>query len=636
MIKLKKTVLLLLALGAALMFCGCSSVKFSSVDTVLTVDQSFRGQRVMTTRLSSKDLNSLFDGDLEQLTAILGAEEFEPVECTAKLQDDGSAMMTMAISFNSYSDYFEKIKKIFSMNESLTEEEAPSVYYEYSDSFLKQGFVIEENFASEDLFFCIVQSLIPQIPQLEGKEKSDLFSNGKTTVVFEGEEIQTGNCVSITRMESNAFDFISVETVINGSGGFDMSVDYYVSQSVADAFGSRLKATMKTLVPDEGELISKKAENQMIYTINAAAVSTSDYVQKMNHMLHTEDTVFEIADESDEEDTLKARKKITQYLNGSYFLDFTDETTVMTYVLKAAPEYSFENCDSEYQFIQSCNFENSEDYCCTYVTVSPSDQITLYLGYSVDIDKIDVDTVMTNEKNFTRNIKFTLTPEQNNIIGERFEEQIKERLKENITYEKAKSGSNTVYTVTFKASGAQELSRMTCGFLDGNSDSSMSALSGGPATEDRLNKVGYDYTDKIDLSIFLSGSQSTKGLFYRFEYPKGYKGYFVENSNVENVLEDYNVLTCVTRNKVIEVGTYARKANVTGILIRVFLLLSFIGIVVVLLMNIRGIIRCIKKRRFDVLEFDLFSKRGYIFATILSVCVVVFLFSLLRLIFKIY
>ena len=86
----------------------------------------------------------------------------------------------------------------------------------------------------------------------------------------------------------------------------------------------------------------------------------------------------------------------------------------------------------------------------------------------------------------------------------------------------------------------------------------------------------------------------------------------------------------------IEVRSYAEKANVMGILQRVLLLLSLAGMLIVLLFNLGAILRCVKKRSFDPEEFGLFTSRGYIFVTIFAVCVVVFAISVIRLLFRVY
>ncbi len=633
---IKRNVLILLVFGIMLLLAGCSSMKPLDVNTRLIIDEKFNGQRVMTATLTSKEFKALFDGDLEKLNNLLSDSCPADMYSIATQKDNKDVEMTLTIPFATYEEYYDKVMKIFSGSSSYDAENMPSVYYEYSDSLLKKGFTIEENFDSTELFFWLIDAFVQQVPQLSDKTAEELFTPGTTVLEFNGEAIEAGNCIAISRMDSNALDNIRVETTLNNTGSYDVVIDYYAGSAVVEKLGSSLTVMMNDLLPEGGVFSTKTTETGKVFTIKVNAVSSEDYVNKLNKALHTDNTVFEVAEESDEQDTLKARKKITQYLDGSYFLDFSNENTTMTYALKASPEHSFENCESEYKYIQSCNFENTDDYCGTYVTVRPSDKITLYLGYSVDIDKIEVDTTMNNEKDFIRTMKFTLTGEQKGIIGQRFEDRIKERLQDNITYEKTTSGNSIVYNVTLHSDSAANLSLLTCAFLDGDSNTGNSAVSGGLADEGRLKKIRYEFVDKINFMTFLSGSQSTKGLYYRFQYPKNFNGHFAENNNYENILEDYNVLTCVTHNKVIEVRSYAEKANVVGILLRVFLLLSLAGILIVLLLNMGGILRCIKKRRLDGAEFDLFGHKGYIFATVLALCVVIFAISAIRLLFGIY
>lgn len=633
--KIKRNLLLFFGFVLILLLGGCSQMKPLTVDTCLTMDTSFRGQRVMTTEMTEKEFDLLFGGDLDYLNNLLSEKSPVDMDTKAEIEDNGNVKITVSIPFASYSEYYEKIMKIFSGSSTDTEK-IPSVYFEYSDSLLKKGFTVEENFTSTELFFWLTDAMLEDIEQLSDKTDEEIFSCGTTTLVFDGKEYSADSAINISQMDANALDTITVETTLNSNGSFDVVIDYYVSAQVVEKLGTDLTKIMRDLTPDGGSFTSTKNDDRTVFTIKVSAVSTDDYVEKLNKALHTDNTIFEVTEESDELDTLKANKKITQYLDGSYFLDFSDENTVMTYVLKASPEHSFENCESAYKYTQSCTFDNTEDYCCTYVTVAPSDKITLSLGYSVDIDKAEVETIMNNEKDFVRNLKFTLTQEQNKIIGDRFEERINERLSENITYEKTQSGNNTVYIITLKATSAAQLSELTCAFLDGNQSSGSSALGGGRSDKDRLNTIGYGFTDKIDLSVFLSGSQATKGLYYRFQYPKSFSAHFIENNNYENVLEDYNVLTCVTYNKVIEVRSYAEKTNIVGILLKLFLLLSLAAMLLVILLNLAAILRCVKKHRLDPEEFGLYSSRGYIFVTIFSVCAVIFVITVIRLLFGIY
>ena len=621
-------------LGVMFLLTACTSSGPMEVTTRLIADEKFNGQRAMSITIDSKSFKSWFDEDIEKLNTLIKENCPADMYGNAVENEDGSVTVIMTIPFASYEEYYDKVMRVFNAN-SYDPETEPTVYFEYSDSLLKKGFTIEENFSSVELCYWLVDALAKDNSKMENKTIEELFIPGKTMFVFGQQELETDSCIAYSHMESNALEHVRVETTLNDTGSYDVIVDFYVSMDVWNKLGIQLSETMASLVPEGGVFATKTTSERKVFTIKVTAVSTADYCEKLNQILHTDNTVFEVIEENDETDTLKARKIITQYLDGSYFLDFSDGNTKMTYVLKASPEHSFENCESLYNYVQQCTYENTESYCGTYVDVNPADQITVNLGYSVDIDKIEVNTIMHSPINFERHMKFTLTSEQNRIIGQRFEERIQDRLTDTITYEKTPSGGGYVYQVVIMADSAESLSKQTSAFLDGY-DSSNSQIFGGQSDENRLKKITYEFTDQINFMTFLSGSQATKGFYYRFEYPKKYMAHFVENSNHENILEDANVLTCITYNKVIDVKSYAEKTNWIGISQRILWWLSFVGMFVVILLNVPAILKCIKKRQLDMREFDLFSKKGYTYCTIFALCLVIFAVATIRLMFKVY
>ena len=636
MSKIKKYLLVVCCLLMAVFLGGCTS-KPLQVDTVLTVDQDFSGERRMTITLTAREFKGLFKSDLEALKTLLNDNCPKDMTAQAVAGEKGSVEISMTIPFVSHTEYYDKIRKIFSNSSSYDAENMPTTYYEYSDSLLKKGVTREENFASKDLVFWLLDVLSQDIPQIQGKSLDEVFISGITILNFNGEEIACDEQICYSTMEASALDHLSVETTLNDAGSYDAVINFYAGTSVVSQMGDKLSSLLGALVPEGGSFASEKNDTGMVYTNSFSAVSASDYVDKMNKALHSTDTVFKVTQESGEGDTLQATKKIVAYLDASYFLDFSNEASTMEYILKASPEHSFENCESVNGYIQSYSFEDNEDWCSTTVSVRPSDEITVTLGYTVDIDKIEVTTRMKSIHDFERILEFTLTGEQMGIIGESFESKIKERLaSESMSYEKAAVGTSTVFSVTMKADSPESLSQLTGAFLDGPDNESNSGFTGGKSKENRLNKIRYEYVDSINFFNFLSGSQATKGLFYRFEYPSSFKAHFSDNNNCENVLEDHNILTCVTYNKVIEVKSYAEKANVAGIMQRVLLFLSLAVMLLVILLNLGGIMRCIKKRQLDAGELELFSRKGYAFLTVFALSGVVFVIALIRLFFGIY
>lgn len=632
-----RKILLLICLGWIFILASCTSNKPLQVDTRMAFDSTFSGQRIVSATMSSSEFKSLFDSDIDHLNQLLDESCPSSIDCVAQVNDDKSVSITMTVPFASYTDYYDKICKIFSGSSSYNIDNMPSVYFEYSDSILKKGMIIEETFTSTELFFWMMDAFIKDNPTLEGRTADEMFILGKTVLAYNQQDYEMSDgYIQMSDMDSNALEHISIETIMKDDGSYDVTVTYEAGEAVVTKLGSKLTDMIKALIPEDGSFASKASETGKSFTIQFNAADETDYVNKMNQALHTGDTVFDVAQESDGEDTLRARTRITQYLNGSYFLDFSDEDTIMTYVLKASSEHSFENCESAYKYIKSCNYEDTDDYCSTYVTVSLPDEITVSLGYSVDIDKIEVITTVLSEVEYQRIIKFSLTPSQMNIIGNRFEERISERLIEQMSYERIQESVNTVFQVTMTAGNSEEISTLTSSFLESIEGQQSSSLTGGALEKKSLNKIYYEYVDKIDFSSFIGGSQATKGIYYRFEYPKRFKASFAENYNCENMQSDYNILTCVTHNKAIEVKTMGERTNWEGLLLRSSFYLSLAGILIVLLMNLSAILRCIKKGQLDYKEFDFFSQRGYIMLTVLAVSIIVFAISLFRLIFTIY
>ena len=103
--------------------------------------------------LSAREFDLLFGGDLEGLNQLLTDNAPTDMNAQAQMLDGGDVEITLSIPFTSYNEYYSKIRAIFSGSASYDADNMPSVYFEYSDSLLKKGFIIEENFTSTELFF---------------------------------------------------------------------------------------------------------------------------------------------------------------------------------------------------------------------------------------------------------------------------------------------------------------------------------------------------------------------------------------------------------------------------------------------------------------------------------------------------
>ncbi|MFR0986465.1 MAG: hypothetical protein ACLSFZ_07970 [Frisingicoccus sp.] len=123
------------------------------------------------------------------------------------------------------------------------------------------------------------------------------------------------------------------------------------------------------------------------------------------------------------------------------------------------------------------------------------------------------------------------------------------------------------------------------------------------------------------------------GIVYRMEYPKGYVAAFEEGGHADMVTEG-NTLTC-TRDPIINVQSRGETTNVAGVT-QLSLWVSPILTFVTLVLNLKHIAGYIRYREKYLLKTDLFHGRNQILLTIGIVSLTVFVFTSLRLIFRVY
>ena len=101
------------------------------------------------------------------------------------------------------------------------------------------------------------------------------------------------------------------------------------------------------------------------------------------------------------------------------------------------------------------------------------------------------------------------------------------------------------------------------------------------------------------------------------------------------VVED-NVLTCTTRDAIINVKSRGETTNVAGVTQLALWWLSLIVTVVTLVLNVKHIAGYIRYREKYLLKTDIFHGRNLILMTVGVVALTAFIFTTLRLIFRVY
>lgn len=629
--KLRWIFAVLLCIAAAASLYGCKNVRTMTIDTRLEINSSFDGERIMSAALDKNTFSAIFDGDVSKLQTMI--ENHCPVEMSCRASEDGNggAVVEMSVPFASYEEYKSKIAGILAGAKDVN----PAVYYEYSNNLFKSGYTIEEKFCSADLFYWLTDALREEFPSLEDEDLSQLYTNGKTELVFNGEAVETDSYIRCTTMNSHGFKSMHVYTTVSEEETLTVSVELTISRKNRDEIGN-LDELMEKTATSGISMMTKRSSEDVTYVYTFDAISLNNYVSRMNTILHTDNTIFEITTEQDDTQTLKAHQYIHQYLDASYFVDYSMADATVVYSVTLPGKLSFDSCDGIGSYITDTDFSSDEKTTTAVVTMNPSDEVTMGFGTDISLEKIDAHTKVYNNHKLERNIRFYLSKDKDELIGENFTEKLGGHINENISFEKEDGDDTVVYHVTITASSAEEMSKFTALFLNGTESADDISMTGGINEKNNIHKIRYAYNDMIDFSSFLGGSDVTEGIAYTFEYPGGYTAAFEDASAYEEVSQNRNLLTCKTFNKTVSVKTTAEKANVEGYLLQVFWYLSLVGILLSILFSLPNLIRCAKARRFSGEELELYTKKGYVIVTIFAVSVVVFIIASVRLVFGVY
>ena len=498
-----------------------------------------------------------------------------------------------------------------------------------------------------DLFYWLADAIIKEYPALGDKNIQDIFQLGKTEVVFNGETVEMQDYIKISTIQSNAFDSVSVAAQLADDQSVSAKITYVVSNKVVAALGTKLKDLMDSLVPDDAYMTYQNGDSSRTYTIAFESATLQNYITNVNQALHTSNTVFEVTTEGDTE-SLSAKKSIKQYYDGSYFLDFTDEDTTMSYILEVSPEYTVESCSGTYGYLKDESSAYSSDTCEITMTVASADEVTTVLGFAVDIDEVDITTAIHSDTNIERTFEFRLSSDAASLIGSSIEDRLNtaaEQWPDQMTVSKENVLNSTNYSIIISAASTDELTQMTRAVL-GESDTSNDKNSGGELTNSLITggtekhknpwNIHCSYEDTLNLSGFLKGSQIKNGIHYKLNYPKGFKAAFTENNTFEDAAADGASITCSTFNKVLSVKSTAEKANFNGILIFGLWIISIICILVILLINIGHIASFISNKKLDISGTELFTGKHLFRLTLLIIAIVCFIFMTIRLIFRVY
>ena len=642
--------------AAALLFAGCNGTfHLIAIDTMLSVDKSFNGSRVMKAEIPAAVYKKVFNSDASAIEEVISGYTPGSMYCKAQENDAGGATIEMHIDFASLAEYQKEVKEICKGSGS-EQTVTPSVTFDYSKSMLKSGYTISENFTSLDLFGWLSQALEKEYPALAQHAEEGIFELGSTKFFLSGEEIALDGSgkIQASEIESHAFDGITIETTVNSDDTIDANIRYAVgAKVVADFSGKdksdRLESLMKDLVPKDGSISSLESESGgRIFRIKFTSATPEAYIAAMNKALATNNTVFSASLEGDEEE-LSVKETYRQYYDGSYFLDYNNKSTNFSYILRVPTNYSLESCKGKYGFLKEYDSTYTDNKCEISMALSQPDEVSVIVGYIVDLDAISVSTQVDSEIKMQRSVVFKLTNEEDSLIGSRISgaiDQVVNKWPKKAEAGKDKLISSVQYSITMNAESFEELTRMTRLLLqedpeddkdaDGDGRPESSRISGGETPPHQPVKRSFEIRDTINFSGFLKGSKASEGISYKLVYPARYTAKFDGNTSFENAAAQKREISCITNNKIIAVNSSAEKWNIEGIVVLSLCALSFLIFLIILFFRFTPILVFLRDGKLTIDGKKVFSKRGMAILVLLAGSLVCFIVMGLRLIFQVY
>lgn len=386
---MKKIGACLLLIGSFLvlsLFTGCQA-RTVTVDTVLTVDSSWSGSRVMTVAFSAADYP-----DEQSRAALDGMMARCPSAMTyGKQEKDSQIQYIFTLEFTSHEDYQKKLEALMGS--------APYGVFSHTDSIFFKGTRIYEDFDSAALFAWM----------LEEPEEKPGFSLqcGKTSVVLDGKALPTPGRITVNQVEElQPVDEISISTVSYGRGVYDRTFSFYIPKSTVLALGNDLVTYMNARSEGADSVDWQEFPSGNIYTAAFHGVSL-ERLEEITDLLMNTDACSQIsyAAQQDAETYFSKRAAFEETLDlSAYGGEDGGEIKI---------SYEYENKSSlelftpqRYQEGQWESFGAVGENTVRMETTGTGMKIRITDGWDYPVDEARITLICLGNGNYTRQIDF--------------------------------------------------------------------------------------------------------------------------------------------------------------------------------------------------------------------------------------
>lgn len=505
--------------------------------------------------MAESDAESLSGGvDAAARTLEAHTPEMLSFEGIQQREEGYSATFTMA--FENLDDYRNKINALLEVSEVPASDRDLNI--EIDEQQLVSTLSFQESFYNDDLMGWAAEALIRE--EIVSGTATVLTSNGSATVVFDGEEVDTSTSLprmNFTLTTDHRFADLGLNMDFIESGEFQITVNYLVSAESADVQNRFLDEQIAQLndldgltepVADSGAVdpAPSSSENRSISLQLATPEAVSAGIKLL---LAQEDATFEAKEASDTD----SPDVITQFIGTNWVCEAICDPN------------NLQQLDGETTYPEHWD-----------LTEKRRDDGEFFVEFNrgMPLQEMTAATRLTFNGSMEQSFEFVV----DNAAQEGHEDTVAERFApppNTGSFHTATQGSMTVYTTTFQAENAHELTNMINAYLEDKGVDTLASIEHEP-----LTGIWSSYELQVDLSpiweVATGGVADTT--VFSVELPAMHSGHTDDAESNERVIVMAD-----------SAGTFTVEANgptITTVWVA-FVTLLFLIVIVVLLFRTR-------------------------------------------------
>ncbi len=580
---LKKVLLCGILAVFALILTGCGA----TVDTKLSADNNFSGEKITTCTLSKDDFDKYITGGQAALEATIKA--YLPSPMTYKISSSADKVtLTFTMAFSNIDDYRTKMEKIFSANpdNKITTE---ITYVNISTPF-NSNLHFEENYTSIDMLGWLKYGLRTD-GIVSSTSESDWFSNGTNTIVFNGTEHDSNNKLKLKDTIENYANKIYINTYFLSSGNFDRVIKFEFKTSTLTNLSNAdidVTAHLNGLLSEGAVLTEETSDDMKTYIITMNNFTDAQIASATGKILCDDSTKFAVDIKADVNNKGKVIIGISESADASYYVD-----TTSYYTKVESAFYLYDGVQKiEGDYFSSTKNTRDDDGVLYYYHELSSDDYEIAFSWNVDYDDIVLLPEVSGKK-FGIGISFAVPQDMLSIAKEIAFSRLKDSLPDGAKIKESTKDDMTVYTIDLGLSDNETIENRYKEFvLNLTGEKAKCSL-----TELKLNngnpfKKTYAYEMVIN-TYAITGYDDVNIVF---KPSAGSDIKLTENSNIsfgssdseasDTAVLKSNDIVGTFSNGTAYIGFVVEKVNVVGIIGVIILVLAVLGLCAVIFMSI--------------------------------------------------